>query len=48
MILASEKLGVSIILELYQRVLKRKGMPDEWQTIVLVSIFKEKEGVRRC
>ena len=36
------------MVELYRRVLDRKGMPDEWQTSVLVSIFKGKGDVRNC
>ena len=30
------------MVELCQRVLDGKGMPDGWQTSVLVPIFKEK------
>ena len=35
-------------MELCQRGLDGKGMPDEWQTGLLVLIFKEKEDVRSC
>ena len=31
------------MVELCQHVLDGKGMPDEWQTSVLVPIFKGKE-----
>ena len=48
MISASGEVGDSVMVELCQRVLDRKGMPDEWQTSVLVSIFKEKGDVRNC
>ena len=39
MIVASGKIGVKVMLELCQRVLDGKGMPDEWKTIVIVPIF---------
>ena len=48
MISASGEVGVSVMVELCQRVLDGKGMPDEWQTSVLVSIFKEKGYVGNC
>ena len=48
MISASGKAGVSVMVELRQRVLYGKGMPDEWQTSVLVLIFKGKGDVRNC
>ena len=47
-IFASGKVGVSVTVELCQRVLDGKGMPDEWQTSVLVPIFKGKGDVRNC
>ena len=40
--------GVSVMVELCQRVSDGKGMPDEWQTSVLVPIFKGKGDVRNC
>ena len=48
MISASGVVGVSVMVELSQRVLDGKRMPDEWQTSVLVPIFKEKGDVRNC
>ena len=48
MISASGEVGVSVMMELCQRMLHGKGMPDEWQTSVLVLIFKEKRDVRNC
>ena len=48
MISASGELGVSVMAELCQRVLDGKGMSDEWQTSVLVPIFKEKRYIRNC
>ena len=41
MIFAREE-RVSVMMEFCQRVLDGKGMPDEWQTNVLVPIFKRK------
>ena len=40
-IFASGEVGVSVMVELCQRLLDGKRMPDEWKN-VLVSIFKEK------
>ena len=48
MISANEEVGVSVMVKLCQRMLDRKGIPDEWQTSVLVPIFKEKGNVRSC
>ena len=46
MISASAETGVSLMVELCQRMLDGKGMPDEWLTSVLVPIFKKKGDVR--
>ena len=43
MISASGEVGVSMMVELCQRVLHEKGMPDKWQTSVLAPIFKERQ-----
>ena len=40
---ASGEVGVDLMVELCQHALDRKGMPDEWQTSVLVTIFKKRE-----
>ena len=48
MISASIEIGVSVMVELCQRVLDGKEMPNQWQTSVLVPIFKEKGDVRNC
>ena len=45
MISASGEVGISVMVELRQRVLDGRGMPDEWQTSVLEANFQEKE---RC
>ena len=45
---ACGKVRVSVMVELCQRVIHGKGMPDEWQTSVLVPIFMEKGDVRNC
>ena len=42
------EVGVGVMVELCQWVLDWKRMPDEWQTSVLVPIFKGKEDVRNC
>ena len=47
MISASEEVGVSVMMELCQRVLDGKEMPNQWQTTVLVPIFKEKGDVKK-
>ena len=46
MIAAGGEVGVSVRVEFCQRVIDGKGMPDEWQTKVLVQIFKGKGDVR--
>ena len=46
MISASGEVGVSVMVELCQRVLDGKEMPDQWQTSVLVPILKEKGDVK--
>ena len=48
MISASGEIGVGVMMELCQRMLNGKGMPDEWQTSVLIPIFKGKGDVRNC
>ena len=45
---AGGEVGASAMVELCQRVLYGKGMPNEWQTSVLVPIFKGKGDVRNC
>ena len=39
MVIASGEIGVIVMMELCQRVLVAKGMPDEWKTSVIVPIF---------
>ena len=48
MIVASDKIWVKAMMELCQRVLDGRGMPDEWKTSVIVPICKEKGGVMSC
>ena len=48
MISASGEVGVGVMVELCQRVLNGKGMPDEWQISVLLPIFKGKRDVTNC
>ena len=47
MIVASGEIGVKVMMELCQRVLDDRGMPGEWQTSVIVPIFKGKGDVMR-
>ena len=48
MIVASGKIGVDVMIELCQRVLDGREMPDEWKTNVIVPIFKGKGDVMSC
>ena len=48
MIVASGEIGVKVMMELCQRVLDGKGIPDEWKTSVIVPIFKGKGDVMNC
>ena len=48
MILASGEIGVKVMMELCQRVLDGRGMPDEWKTRVFLPIFKGKGDVMSC
>ena len=48
MIVASGEIGVKVMMELCQRVLDGRGMPDEWKTSVIVPIFKGKGDVMSC
>ena len=45
-IYASEEIGISVMMELSHRLLNGRGMPNEWQTSILMPIFKGK-GDRR-
>ena len=48
MIVASGEIGVKVMMELCQRVLDGRGMPDEWKTNVIIPIFKGKGNVMSC
>ena len=48
MIVASGEIGVKVMMELCQRILDGKEMPDEWKTSVIVPIFKGKGNVISC
>ena len=43
MVSDSGEVEVSVMVELCQRMLDGKGMPDEWQTSVLYQLSSEKE-----
>ena len=47
MIIASGTFGIGVI-KLCQRMLDGEGMPEEWKTSVVVSIFKGKGDVMDC
>ena len=48
MMVASDEIGVKVMMELCQRVLDGRGMPDEWKTNVIVPIFKGKDDMMSC
>ena len=48
MIVASGKIGIKVMMELCQRVLDGRGMPNERKTRVIVPIFKGKGDVMSC
>lgn len=48
MITASGRIGIEVMLELCQRLLDGRGMPDEWKTSVVVPIYKGKGDVMSC
>ena len=48
MIVASGEIGVIVMMELCQRVLDCRGMPDEWKTSMIVPMFKRKGDVKSC
>ena len=47
-IVASGEIGVKVMMELCQRVLDGRGMPNKWKTSVIVPIFKGKNDVMSC
>ena len=48
MIVASDKIGVKVMVELCQRVLDGREMPDKWKSSVILLIFKGKSNVMSC
>ena len=48
MIAASGEIGIRVIVDLCQRVLDGRGMPDEWALSVVILIFKGKEDTMTC
>ena len=48
MIVASGEIEVKVMMELCQRVLDGRAMPDEWKTSLIVPIFKGKGDVMSC
>ena len=47
-IVAGGRIAEEVMLQLCQRVLDGKGIPDEWKTSVVVPIFKGKGDVMNC
>ena len=48
MIAAGGRIAEEVMLQLCQRVLDEKGIPNEWKTSVVVPIFKRKGDVLNC
>ena len=48
MIVASGKIREKVLMNLRQRILEGRGLPDEWKTNVIVPIFKRKGDVMSC
>ena len=48
MIAASGKIGIGVMVELFQGVLDGRGMPDDWALSVVVPIFKGKGDAVSC
>ena len=48
MIVAGDRIAAEMMLQLCQRDLDGKGIPDEWKTSVVVPIFKGKGDVMNC
>ena len=48
MIAASGEVGIRVMMELCQRLLDGKGMPEEWKTSVVIPIFKGKGDAMNC
>ena len=48
MILASGDVGIRVLMEVCQRILDGKGMPEDWATSVAIPIFKGKGDITNC
>ena len=48
MVVASDEIGVKVMMKLCQRVLDGRGMPDDRKTCVIVFIFKGKGELMSC
>ena len=48
MIVAGGRIAEEVMLQLCQRILDGKGIPNEWKTSVLVLIFEGKGDVMNC
>ena len=47
-IVANGEIGVKVMMDLCQRVLNGRGMPDEWKIRVFMFFFNKKGGVLGC
>ena len=48
MIVAGGRIAEEVMLQICQKILDKKGIPDEWKTSVVLPIFKGKGGVMNC
>ena len=48
MIVAGGKIAEKVVIQLHQRVLDGKEVPNEWKTSVVMTIFNGKEDVMNC
>ena len=48
MIVAGGRIAEEVMLQLCQRVLDGKGIPNEWKTSIVVPIFQRKGDVMHC
>ena len=48
MIVAGGKIAEKVVIQLHQRVMDGKEVPNEWKTSAVVTIFNGKEDVMSC
>ena len=42
------EVGVEVMMDQCQRTVVGRGIPDQWKTIVIVAMFKEKGNKMSC